>query len=441
VPVIAALIIATAFIALPAQAQDSHYWTQQYGNEARLMGGAVVGSTRDLSAVFYNPGRLALVDRPEFVIAGNVFQYGVTTVKGDDSGRGASSSRFALSPSLLAGELRLGFLGENGRLAYSFLTRQFSDVRMNRAFAVSGETGRPTEAQAQIDHRLSEYWAGFTYANKISSNVGVGVSMFVAPRSHRSNTSVTDFLAAGDLVQVSGGSRSYEYNQWSLLWKLGIGTTVESWDVGLTVTTPMARLFGSGQVSGTLVDLDNAGGDAVLITDFQRDLSTSLRSPWSVGLGASRDFGRSRLHVGAEWFASMAPYTMMEAVPTVPNVGASGELDLSVVDARKSVLNVAVGYERKHSETLTWYGSFHTDFSYDESLEASNLAFTRWNLYHIGGGARTMVGSSELTVGAIYAFSNGASARGFLGDVTTSYKRITVILGFNLPFGDSPTAG
>ena len=41
-------------------AQDAHYWTNQYGTQSWLLGGAVVGSTTDLSSTFYNPGSLAL---------------------------------------------------------------------------------------------------------------------------------------------------------------------------------------------------------------------------------------------------------------------------------------------------------------------------------------------------------------------------------------------
>ena len=31
-------------------AQDSHYWTNQYGTDAQLLGGLVVGSVNDLSS-------------------------------------------------------------------------------------------------------------------------------------------------------------------------------------------------------------------------------------------------------------------------------------------------------------------------------------------------------------------------------------------------------
>jgi hypothetical protein len=430
-------------IAPSAEAQDSHYWTNQYGNEARLLGGAVVGSSRDLAAVFYNPGRLALVARPEFVIAGNVFEYGWSILKAKETGTKSTSSRFALSPSLLAGELRFGFLGKNGRLAYSFLTRQYSDVRLNDGAVDRGLIN--ADISSQVDHRLSEYWAGFTYANKLGDNLGVGASMFVVPRSHRSTTEATAFFTAGDDAVVDGISRSYEYNQWSLLWKLGVGTTIDVWDVGLTVTTPQVRLFGSGQTSGQFVDIDNFGGVTQIASDFQDGLATKLKSPWSVAVGGSRSFGRNAIHVTLEYFAPIAPYKVLEAEPTVPQIGGGAPLDLSVIDARQGTLNFALGFERRHSDGLTFYGSFHSDFSDDDPDGDGgmdpNLAFTRWDLWHVGGGIRTRLGDNEFTVGAVYAFSSADSTRGLGLDVASKYKRITVILGFNLPFGDNPTPG
>ena len=88
-----------------------------------------------------------------------------------------------------------------------------------------------------------------------------------------------------------------------------------------------------------------------------------------------------------------------------------------------------------------WYGSFHSDYSYDLSEAVTNLAFTRWDLWHLGGGFSADLGSNEFTVGLIYAFSPLASVRQ-IGDRSTSkYQRLTLILGFNLPFGDMPTPG
>ena len=69
------VLMAAGALAAPVAAQDNHYWTAQFGNRARLLGGAVVGSATDMSAVYYNPGALALVEKPELLLSGTVFQY------------------------------------------------------------------------------------------------------------------------------------------------------------------------------------------------------------------------------------------------------------------------------------------------------------------------------------------------------------------------------
>jgi len=57
-----------------SHAQDSHYWTHQYGTSAQLLGGAVAGSVRDLSATFYNPGALVFVGKANFIMATDAFE-------------------------------------------------------------------------------------------------------------------------------------------------------------------------------------------------------------------------------------------------------------------------------------------------------------------------------------------------------------------------------
>src|SRR5262245_35732398 len=110
--------MALCTLASPAAGQDNHYWTTQFGNRARLLGGAVVGSASDLSAVYYNPGALAQIPEKELILSGTMFEYErlrITDALGP--GRDLASGRWFLAPSLVAGELRLKALGEN-RIAY-----------------------------------------------------------------------------------------------------------------------------------------------------------------------------------------------------------------------------------------------------------------------------------------------------------------------------------
>ena len=76
---LAALVV--CLLPWPARAQDSQYWTLQYGPVAELLGGVVVGSTRDLSATYYNPGALALARDPSVLASVRSFQ--ATWLKGE----------------------------------------------------------------------------------------------------------------------------------------------------------------------------------------------------------------------------------------------------------------------------------------------------------------------------------------------------------------------
>ena len=93
-----------------------------------LLNGTVTGSVADLGAVYYNPARLGLVDKPAFLISADVFQ--LTRVKMED-GLGENidftESDFGSAPSLVAGTFKIKKLPKQ-RFAYSILTRNSSDL-------------------------------------------------------------------------------------------------------------------------------------------------------------------------------------------------------------------------------------------------------------------------------------------------------------------------
>ena len=175
----------------PAVAQDSQWWTNQYGNRARLLGGAVIGSARDLSAVYYNPGGLAIVDQPDALLTGFVFEldnlkYSDVLVEGSEF----SSTRFDAVAGLIAGQLPFGFLGET-KLAYSYLTRHNLEYRFNGGGTVPGDSIPELEgiasasAAVSYETRLRETWGGLTWAAPLHERLGLGISTFVAIRSQR----------------------------------------------------------------------------------------------------------------------------------------------------------------------------------------------------------------------------------------------------------------
>ena len=200
----------------------------------------------------------------------------------------------------------------------------------------------------------------------------------------------------------------FDYHHARTLAKLGVAYERGAVELGLSITTPSAGLFGSGTIAYTrsLVGID-ANGDGSpeppsLETQTQEDLPTSYRSSWAVGAGAAWRRGDTRFHLGAEWFASVDRFTVM-ALPA-PESNPAGGVELTQQLA--SVLNAGIGVEQGFGERVALYGGFRTDFSASSGDPAVNVALSDWNLYHASSGVSLRIGDGQLTLGATYSFGS-----------------------------------
>ena len=104
------------------------------------------------------------------------------------------------------------------------------------------------------------------------------------------------------------------------------------------------------------------------------------------------------------------------------------------------VFNIAVGVEQKFNEDLAAYFGFRTDFSAVNSADnVSNDTFSRWDLYHVSGGATLTVAGNELTVGGVMAFGESQIGENDVGldrELTSTFVRVSFVLGFNFTFGN-----
>lgn len=436
------VIAVLAIVAPPtSMGQDAHYWTDQLGNRAQLLGGAVIGSDQDMSAVFYNPGRIARGVSPELIISGNIFELEQLTVKEDTPpNRETDQLKFRGLPSLLAGEIYGKWLGQN-RLSYSFFSRFRQGFRTTERF---GDTFAPGdfdfeffEDESQIDTSMSEKWAGLTWARPIGTRQGIGVSMWVAVRNDRTRISNVRqaIFESGDLG-IAYENQDLSYHAWRLVWKAGYSTELAGWRLGATLTTPTVRLFGEGRLG-----LDNS----IVITDqpenseinsnFQDGLSANYKLPLSVGFGASRDFNNWSLSFSAEWFDSVGAYKVMDPEPFA--LQSTGEVvDPDIDQKLDSVTNFAFGYEKRFKNGNAAYASFRSDFSAAPGRGESDLTVGDWDLWHLGGGMSFGVGKSDMTVGLVYAFGDSGPAP-LLADpeqeLKLEFRRLTLLIGFDLP--------
>ena len=112
-------------------AQDDHYWSQQYGAESTLLGGAMVGGASDNSAVYYNPGALAFISNPSLSIDANVYRMDRTLIS-DGAGNGVNlnSAQISIYPQIISGMLKL-LKNDRFRFSYTLLTRNHNNILMN----------------------------------------------------------------------------------------------------------------------------------------------------------------------------------------------------------------------------------------------------------------------------------------------------------------------
>ncbi len=276
--VCACLLLVAAGMGSPAAAQDTNYWTDQFGNTELLLGGAVVASVADTSAVFYNPGALALNQQLQALLSANVVDYmTVTGEQGLGRGRNFDDSRLRWLPSLVAGELKLEALGKN-RVAYSILVRQSVSTRLEdrREIAPTSLAGQPSTiyTDSRLDANLSEYWGGLTWARPSGRKVGLGVTLFAAARDQRGRPEASVQTVRGSQEGAIGlVSHDYSFVHGRVFLRMGLNADVQKWELGLTLTTPSLGIWGRGSAGydSSLVSSGEQGqpGSARITTDDQ----------------------------------------------------------------------------------------------------------------------------------------------------------------------------
>ncbi len=412
------LAAAVCFCLVPlARPQDSHYWTIQYGTRATLLGGAVIGSVLDLSGTYYNPGGLSLIKDPETLMAAKVIESPhVRLVGNGPESVPFNSANLSPAPSLVAGTFKLRGLDKHW-FGYSYLSRQ--DVKLGVSVSSTGARDILPDApgsekyatQFRLEEKMSEPWFGLTWSYKVRKNIGIGVSQYIAVRTHRASfQTLVEALDSENRVAMALGARQYYYQNIRILWKFGLAFDFERVTMGLTITTPGLTLSGTGStgVNSTVVALDMDGdglGDDFMAADYCAHQPAAFRTPFSLAAGMTLKIQKVRVYWSAEWFARVRPYTVVDAAGFAAQ--STGELlSTDVTQELAAVLNMGVGLDWVYSPRFKGYASFNTDYSAKKPGTATNISLTDWNIYHIVTGAEVAIKKSSLTVGLGYSFGN-----------------------------------
>lgn len=434
------------FLSSPAAAQDANYWSIAYGPVGQLLGGIVIGSARDLSATYYNPGGLILIEDPDFLISVEALEREKLRIKttGSATSLDLSATRTGGAPSIVAGTAP--WAGPGSRIAWSYLPRFDMNFNANEHRTFEGGSG-VLLTEAVLTQKLSESWFGATWAHGLGEGLGLGVTGYVAYRSYRYRR---EFNAQQDSAGALGATAlivdNTRYSHYRLLAKIGAAMERGPLQLGLTVTTPSLGLFGSGDIgftrSVTGIDLDgDLDPDNYLARGYDDDLDADYSSAWAIGAGGSWLYQGTRLHLSAEWYRGVSS----EVLHTDPFSPGQGLADIVLdLDAEfDDVLNVGVGLEQQITPHTSLYGAFSFDPSALATPYDSRFAVAQWDLYHLTVGAATRIHGSRVTAGLGYTWGGTDEYdlyRRFYPQSPTlapvesdlRYSRLTLLIGFEI---------
>lgn len=445
-----AFLGATLLLVPLSAAQDAHYWTNQYGTRAELLGGTVVGTIKDLSATFYNPGALALSPDPQVALSTDALEL---TFINMENGAGQDIDLRTLNGRTPPNITALQFPSkENRHWAISILTRH--DFRFDtdgrRIISTPAPSGTgPDHIAGELfwTQELLESWGGVTWARPLSKKVAFGITQYLALRLHNRRFQLLG-QSASDLGTgvTSLAFDGFRYFNVRTLWKVGLGFKFTPITFGLTMTTPSINLFGEGRVQKNASRITNGDNPTTeLISNGQQELDAVYKSPFSVAVGLAYYVGQTEIYVSAEWFNAVKRFVVLDAKPFQGQT--TGEtISAQLTHELDAVLNVGVGIEHALTDNFEIYASVITDHSAKNPTSDTKLSLSSWDIWHMTAGSAFSFRRIDFTLGLAFSYGQdkGAQFVNFPNDFkdppfflspeeqTVTYLRFRLLFGFSL---------
>lgn len=450
------LLLVLLLMANAVQAQDAHYWTNQYGTRAQLLGGIVVGSLKDLSSSYYNPAAIALSADSSVLFATDALEFNfITFDEAAGNNLDLRSKQARTPPSMAAFRIpvkaipRHQFVGSVlTRHNFNFSGTNYRIEDQNPTFADAG--GIYFSGELQGKQTMRDDWYGITWAYRRSERMAIGITQYLAARAQSGDWRVaTHFVSQTDSSQSSLIVDKFDYYTLRFLWKLGLTYRASpqlTW--GVALTTPSLHLFGEGATFINITAIREEQGGLVyqLASNRQKSLRAIYKSPLSLAVGVSYKMGRTEVHSSAEWFGRVASYTVLDAKDFTSQT--SGDTLVAQIDHElRSIINFGIGLQHTMSERVVVYGSAILDQSATTPELKTPLAISTWDIVHLTLGSAFKVRNVDLTLGFGYSFGgnryvpflrfpssdeafDSGALTGEAQDVT--YQRFRILLGISI---------
>ena len=439
--------------------EDAHYWTHQYGSKGLLLNGAVIASTEDETAVFYNPG--AMGNGEDFGVSLSFFTPSYSILKTSNylgTGTSVRDTRFGFTPGFAAVGYRFG-RNNKLRAAFTSFTRFKSGLgyRDREVGTVRNDPDLIFIGNLDFSRRVSQRWVGYGMAYRFSDQFSIGATQFAVFHSENASLSVQKEIVhqSNPFSVLLGWRRLFKYSygiKGGLLTKIGISATLDNVKIGLVVTTPTYHHF-FGSASYEYDDLKTYGQDStILLSNLSSATLQDYQTPWSIGFGLDFSINRSRVSISTEYFQKTPTYTVIDETDDPFNqlIADANAPPVVVRAGNKQVLNLAVGCQTKFNDKTTLIWGFRTDFNQrilDRDQPTLSFLSTTPNIFHVSCGGLFTVWNNQFSLGLDYAFGRKQTNTRLVdlaeisesnifefsqsGNVTSSYQSFLLILTYD----------
>ena len=414
------------------QAQDTHYWTNQFGARASFLGGAVIAGCDDNSAVFYNPANLAFIKQSTVSLNTSVYKYeDIFIGNGGGTDVDLKSQRISLYQQMVSGLLSKN-PQKKWRLGFNILARQNVNIDMNQRheqaveFINNNDTSEYYIGNLELRNNVGETWGCLGFGYKFSPHFSIGLTSIISYRSQKHTFAYSAKALSGNAVTVGMGfpvdmaTNSFylhtRSNTIGALFKLGLHARTGKFKFGLNITAPSITIWGESRVHRedlqTNLPTFSSGTIDKVRTDDQRTLKTVYKYPLSIGIGVSYTYKKGMLGLSAEYFMAIPEYTMVQAEDSKISIYDSLRTDfLSVYNGADQVLNFAIGWEQQILKKIRLHMGFRSDFSYvrtNNRLSKGLLTITSApvDLWHSSIGVSWRRKQSLMSVGLKYTYGH-----------------------------------
>ncbi len=457
------------------QAQESHYSNSYVGGRSTMLCGSMLGSVRDNSSIYYNPGGLAFSENSSFSLGGDVYYYDYLQMENAvGKNKNLYMNTLNAHPQLVSGVIKSKkrpWLSVN----YAYLNKHLSRVRANKTHQMDYDVfpslpqNERYSASFEFEDVVREDWLGAGFGYRINENLGLGFSVFATFRSQRHkevlDINVFEPQHTTAPVPLAGTNNSYmnaDYLSIGIVPKVGISYEMDNWTLGGTLTfprIPVHHVSRGSLIRSEELSMKPQSNDIYKAQFHQDKLHFLYKSPLSIEAGLQYSLHRSKVYATLGYFHEIKKYRLIKPVTLPPgsiqDALNPGNRDFThIMMASKPVFNVALGYEHCIQEHLNLLFGLSTDFNPNNwqalTGDEATLSWSTWNIYHASGGFEYETDQFSLTLGfnvggggsqnqaQLFNFDTPNSNNALLGtvqnEVNSFYLRTSMVLGFTYYF-------